>query len=348
MKIKQKENNKPTTATIQSLLIDGESLLKQGFYGTKQIQNENGSVGAIYHFINTIKRFYNDYFVTKIVVFWEGENSKNYRRGYYPYYKTNRNSQYTKEQEYDLGIQRNRIKVYLEELFIRQVEVDGCEADDSIAYYTANSPYELKIIYTADRDLLQLIDPLTRVFLSDKRILVTDKNFETHFPYHRGNVGLIKMIAGDASDNIAGLQGIGDGVVLKLFPELKTEQKSVEWIVERTKELLAEKPNSVQLQTINDGKTKWGTMGTDYFAVMDKIINLKNPYVTDDLKIKIDECVNDALDPADRGGVNVAMEMIKEDKLLNLFPKNDDSFLVFWSPFLTIIQKEEKFFKSKN
>ena len=84
-------NNRPTTIQ-NTLLIDGEYLLKQGFHGTKQLQGKEGSVGTIFHFINTIKRFYQDYAITKVVVFWEGENSKQFRQGYYPYYKANRNN----------------------------------------------------------------------------------------------------------------------------------------------------------------------------------------------------------------------------------------------------------------
>lgn len=343
MKVKAKASHQ--SVTVNSLLIDGESLLKIGFHGTKQTQNEFGSVGTIYHFINTIKRFYTDYFVTKIIVFWEGENSKQYRQGFYPYYKSNRNNKYTEDQLYDLGRQRVRIKQYLEELYIRQVEVLGCEADDSIAHYVVSSPGEQKIVLTADRDLLQLISPETKVFLNDKKLMVTDKNFQLHFPYHRGNVGLIKMIAGDVSDNISGLQGIGEGTVMKLFPEIKDEKKTFQWILERTKELLLEKPKSNPLQVIIDGKTKWGVMGTDYFGVMNTIINLENPHVTDELKEAIIENVNEALDPAGRGGVPSAMNMIIEDKIVDLFPKFDDSFVTFWQPFLVIIQKEQKLFK---
>ena len=42
-----------TQTKINSLLIDGEALLKQGFHGAKQVQTKNGSVGTIFHFINT-------------------------------------------------------------------------------------------------------------------------------------------------------------------------------------------------------------------------------------------------------------------------------------------------------
>lgn len=350
MKIKKKTSAQPQSEvpTINTLLIDGESLLKQGFHGTKQIQTEAGSSGTIFHFFNIIKTFYVKHFVTKVVVFWEGEESRKYRQTYYPYYKSQRNDRYTTADLDDLGHKRLRIKQYLEELYIRQVEVDGCEADDAIAHYVVNSPNELKIIYTADRDLLQLISPYTRVFLSDKKAMISDMNFTTFFPYHRGNVGLIKMLAGDVSDNISGLQNIGEGVVLKLFPELKTEEKSVEWILDRTKEMMVEKPKSIQLQTIVEGKSKWGTNGRDYYNVMDKIINLKNPHVTEELKNTIIEMANDPIDPEGRGGVNVILVMIKEDHLLNLFPKYDDSYLGFWMPFNTIIQKEQNLFnKSK-
>ena len=335
--------------TINTLLIDGEGLLKQGFHGAKQIQSKNGSIGTIYHFVNTIKRFYQDFGITKVVVFWEGENSKAYRQAYYPYYKSNRNQKVSIDEKHDLDRQRMRIKQYLEELFIRQVEIDGCEADDGIAYYTKNSPKENKIIYTNDRDLLQLIDDGTKVYLYGKKVVINKLNFMNYFDYHYENVGLIKMIAGDTSDNISGLEGIGEGTVLKLFPELKKGGKTKEWIVERVNELLANNPTSKPLLTIKEGRTKWGTYGTDYFGVMEKIINLSQPNVTEDLKLAINEMVNEALSPDGRGEIKVIMKMMVEDELLNFLPKYDDSFFVFWSSFITIIQKEKKLYeKTKN
>jgi 5'-3' exonuclease len=331
--------------TINTLLIDGEGLLKQGFHGAKQIQTKNGSIGTIYHFVNTIKRFYQDFGITKVVVFWEGENSKAYRQAYYPYYKSNRNQKVSIDEKHDLDRQRIRIKQYLEELFIRQVEIDGCEADDGIAHYTKNSPKENKIIYTNDRDLLQLIDDGTKVYLYGKKVVINKLNFMNYFDYHYENVGLIKMIAGDTSDNISGLEGIGEGTVLKLFPELKKGGKTKEWIVERVNELLANNPTSKPLLTIKEGRTKWGTYGTDYFGVMEKIINLSQPNVTEDLKLAINEMVNEALSPDGRGEIKVIMKMMVEDELLNFLPKYDDSFFVFWSSFITIIQKEKKLYE---
>lgn len=339
---KTKENK------INSLLIDGENLLKIGFHGAKSIQTEKGSIGTVFHFINTIKKFYSDFGITKVVVFWEGEDSIKYRQGYYPYYKGNRGQQYTEEQKHDLAYQRVRVRQYLEELYIRQVEVPGCEADDAIAYYVKNSPNENKIILSADKDLLQLISDDVSVYLSNKKVIVNKKNFYSFFEYHQGNVGLLKMIAGDTSDNIAGLEGVGEGTVMKLFPELKTEVKDQVWIIERTKELLVEKPKLKALTTIIEGNTKWGSYGTDYMAVMAKIIDLNNhPNVTDELKETIREMVEDPLNPEGRGGVNTVMKFIRDDKLINYISTNDDNYFVFWGTFISIIKKEQNYFKSK-
>lgn len=342
-----KFKTKPKSITkINTLLIDGEGLLKQGFYGAKQVQTENGSVGAIFFFINMIKRFYQDFGITKVVVFWEGKDSKLYRQCYYSYYKKNREDKVDNEAErHDLDHKRIRVKQYLEELFIRQVEIDGCEADDGIAYYVKNSPNENKLIYTNDRDLLQLISDDTKVYLSNKKAIINKENFTNYFDYHYSNVGIIKMIAGDSADNISGLENIGEVKALKLFPELKKQPLTTDWIIKRTNQLLIDDPKNKSLITIKEGKTKWGMYGNDYFLVMSKVISLDTPNVTDDLKIAIKEMVEDYLSPEGRGGVNTIMDMMKEDQLLTFLPSYDDGFFVFWSSFITIINKEKKFYE---
>jgi 5'-3' exonuclease len=61
-------------------------------------------------------------------------------------------------------------------------------------------------------------------------------NFDSYFDYHYSNVGILKMIAGDTSDNISGLQNIGEQKVLKYFPEIKKQTVNQDWIIDRTKE----------------------------------------------------------------------------------------------------------------
>ena len=78
---------------------------------------------------------------------------------------------------------------------------------------------------------------------------------------------------------------------------------------------------------------------------MGKVINLETPNVTDELKAAIKEMVEEYLIPDGRGGVNTIMDMMKEDEILPFLPKYDDGFFVFWSSFITIINKEKKLYE---
>lgn len=336
---------------IKTLLIDGEVLLKIGFYASKNTITSRGRVQTIYIFLNIIRMFYLNHFITKVVVFWEGANSRAYRQSYYPYYKKNREEYnlLTDDEKSDLQYQRLRIKQCLEELSIRQIEENDSEADDCIAYYTQNSPNERKIVFTNDEDLLQLLSDNTSVYLGDKtkKYLVTIKNFHRYYPYHHKNVALIKMISGDVADNISGISGVGEKTVLKLYPELQKEEKDVEWILEKTKELLIEEPTNNAVFKINEGETKWGTYGNDYFAVMSRIISLDPPHLTEDGIADLEVIKDSPIDPESRGGIKKVISMFMEDGIkVNTY--NDDTFFEYWQPFSIIIKKELNFFKQSN
>ena len=347
MMIHRRINNR--VVKVKTLLIDGEVLLKIGFFATKDTITARGRVYTAYNFLNTIRKFYIDYAITKVVVFWEGENSRAFRQSYYPYYKANRDAFYnlTDEEFTDLQTQRRRIKQYLEELYIRQVQEEYSEADDCIAYYTQHSPDEHKIIFTNDKDLLQLLSDNTDVYLADpsRKFLVTMKNFHQHFPYHHRNVALIKMIGGDPADNISGIEGVAEITVLKLFPELRTEEKNVDWVRERAQQLLTEQPKNNAVTKIVEGQTKWGTYGEDYFAVMKSIISLEPPHLTQEGVDDLEMIKGAAIDPTGRGGVKTVLKMFLEDGVRINNSNNDDSFFEYWQPFQTIIKKEQDYFK---
>jgi 5'-3' exonuclease len=81
----------------------------------------------------------------------------------------------------------------LEDLFIRQAEVDTIEADDLIAYYILNRrPDEEIIINSRDGDFYQLIAPNVSMLTPDKYKIVTSNNFKETFGYTRENALLFK------------------------------------------------------------------------------------------------------------------------------------------------------------
>ena len=141
---------------IKTLLVDGNNLLKIGFHGVKDFYHSGKHIGGVWHFINTLRRFIDTEGFDKVVVFWDGQDNISQRKILYPQYKEKRRRP-DEVVENSFNEQKERIRQYLEELFIRQVLIENDEADDLIAYYCQISPDEEKTIFSGDRDLTQFL-----------------------------------------------------------------------------------------------------------------------------------------------------------------------------------------------
>ena len=204
-------------------MIDGNGLLQTGFHGVKDYFHNGKHFGAIYHFLNTIRKYLLEKDYDKVVVFWDGKNNASYRKDIYENYKINRRNRLTESQQNDLFRQKNRITQYLEEVFVRQAEFDNCEADDCIAYYCENTPNENKLILTNDKDLSQLVSKNTEVlFINDGTHLNLNKKVTiAKLTIPTTNVALLKILVGDKSDNIKGIKFLGEKTLKTYFPEIE-------------------------------------------------------------------------------------------------------------------------------
>jgi 5'-3' exonuclease len=63
----------------KTLLVDGNNLMKIGFHGVKDYFHDGEHIGAIYHFINTLRKFIEEQNFDKVVVCWDGEDSTSIR-----------------------------------------------------------------------------------------------------------------------------------------------------------------------------------------------------------------------------------------------------------------------------
>lgn len=99
----------------------------------------------------------------------------------------------------------------------------GYEADDVIATIARNSPaYGEIYILTCDRDLLQLVNSKVRVILfsSSKKIeLIDEEGVMKIFGVQPTEVKYFKALAGDSSDNVAGVAGVGPKTAVKIINE---------------------------------------------------------------------------------------------------------------------------------
>lgn len=328
---------------MSTLLVDGDNLLTIGFYGVKNYFYKGKHIGGIYHFLDVLRRSFETYHLDKIVVFWDGKDSSITRKKYYSQYKENRKSRLKSEEEISsYEYQRNRVKQYLEEVFVRQGEYEYCECDDCIAYYVQNSPNEKKIIYSSDGDLTQLVSENTQLYNPSHRKLYKPKD---SFVYNHENVlienvKLIKMMCGDPSDNISGIKSLGIKRMIELFPEIVTQKLTLDYIRQKSDFIFEQDKNNKLIQNLLTGVTKYGVFGDEFYEVNNKIVSLDDPFLTDESKEDILLLINDSIDPEGRSYKNT-MKMMMEDGLFNVLPKSDDAWIKFLNPFLRLTRKEK-------
>lgn len=103
------------------------------------------------------------------------------------------------------------------------IGVPGFEADDVIATISRQSPaYKEIFIFTCDKDLLQLVNNRVKVLLfnSAKKIREVDIDGVLDiFGVYPADVKYFKALAGDASDNVAGIKGIGPKTAVKIIED---------------------------------------------------------------------------------------------------------------------------------
>ena len=335
---------------IKTLLVDGNNLLKIGFHGVRDFFNNGEHVGGTWHFLNTLRRFLEENNYNKVVVFWDSETGSSQRRLLYPKYKLNRkqkNEDDFKEQSFTT--QKNRVKQYLEEMFVRQLEVEQSEADDLIAYYCQISEDEDKTIFSSDRDLTQLISEKVTIYSPQQKRYYKNgdgiKIYESEIPHY--NVKTYKILTGDSSDNIDGIFYLGEKTFLKLFPEiLDTELKYTD-ILTKAEMLLSEQKGNVALQNLLSGKTKEGIFGEEFFTINEKLVDLANPLISHEGKELVRSYYSESLDPDGRGHRNL-IRMMMEDGFFKFLPKGDDAWVNFLKPFLKLSRKEKTNFRNKS
>lgn len=334
---------------MKTLLVDGDNLFKIGFHGVREFFVDGNHIGGVFHFLNTLRKQLDEHNYDKVIVFWDGDGNSSQRREIYPKYKLNRRQDMNEFKLESYHIQKERVKQYLEECFVRQLRVDNNESDDLIAYYCQVAKDEDKIIFTADKDLLQLIDSTTSIYSPMIKVMykMGDKVSIMGNQIPHQNILTLKVIMGDKSDNIDGIERLGEKTFLKFFPEVLDEVVSVDDILSKTNQLLQENETNKALQNLVKGKTKDGELGNTFFDVNKRIVDLSNPMITEEGKELVQLYYRETMDPEGRGSKNL-IRMMTDDGFFKFLPKTDEAFLNFVQPFMKLTRKEKRKFKQSN
>jgi DNA polymerase-1 len=148
------------------------------------------------------------------------DTGKTFRDKIFPAYKATR-----AKMPDDLAPQIKRIREMVDAFNIPRLELEGYEADDvlgSIARSAAQQGLGVKII-TGDRDLLQLVNERTTVYLAgDDQNYITDEDVVQKLGIRPAQVVDYKALVGDKSDNIPGVAGIGEKTAISLIEKFGT------------------------------------------------------------------------------------------------------------------------------
>lgn len=221
------------------LIVDGNSIANRAFYALPFLSNHNGQPsGAVFGFANILIKIIGELAPTHLVIAFDHAR-KTFRNEIYPEYKMQRKS--TPE---ELISQFPLIKQMLSAMKIKTIEESGIEADDIIGSISKNCDCT-KIILSGDRDLLQLIDDNTSVWLTKKGVSEVDKvdkdKIKEEFEITPEQVIELKALMGDTSDNIPGVSGVGEKTAKALILEygsLDNVYKNIESIRPKLQEKL--------------------------------------------------------------------------------------------------------------
>lgn len=197
------------------LIVDGNSIANRAFYALPFLSNKDGKPsGAVFGFANILIKLILQENPSHVLVAFDHAR-KTFRNEIYSEYKMQR-----KPAPEELLVQFPVIKQMLETMGIKVIEKAGIEADDIIG--TASKMCKgKKIILSGDRDLLQLIDDDTTVWLTKKGVSELDKVDQPRllelFGLEPYQIVELKALMGDASDNIPGVKGIGEKTALSLL-----------------------------------------------------------------------------------------------------------------------------------
>ncbi|MDD5586172.1 MAG: DNA polymerase I [Alphaproteobacteria bacterium] len=211
-------------------LIDGSSFIFRAFHALPDMTRADGThVNAVYGFCNMLNKLLTDLKARNIAVIFDAER-KTFRNDIYPEYKAHR-----PPPPPELIPQFPLIREATRAFGVPALERQGYEADDLIASYAREAlahGQSVRIVGT-DKDLMQLVRPGVEMFDPLKSSVIGLAEIEAKFGVPPEKVIEVQALAGDSTDNIPGVPGIG----VKTAAQLINEYGDLETLLKRAHEI---------------------------------------------------------------------------------------------------------------
>jgi len=192
---------------FNTLIVDGPYLAHRSYQAPYKLTTSDGKDATMIHsFIRSLNSFYKKFKPDRVIIAWESHGTPSWRKELIKSYKGTRNkvdNQYL--------YQLKDLQKLLALLEIEQFRAPCNEADDvmarlSISVNDLHIKYPL-IIFTKDKDIMQLVGPECQIY--DGKTMYDIKKVEEKFFVKPEQIPDLLAIAGDKSDNIEGIKGVG-------------------------------------------------------------------------------------------------------------------------------------------
>ena len=204
------------------LIVDGNSLIHRAFHALPLMDADGVYTNAIYGFLSMLLKVIREENVQYLAVCFD-EHGPTFRHNIYPEYKAGRSATPP-----ELRQQLETIRTLLDGMGIARFSLQGWEADDLLGTLSLRGAEAgvTPLLLTGDRDALQLVGGGTELMFTRKGISETirftpEKVYE-EYGFTPQQVTDWKGLAGDSSDNIPGVPGVGDKTAVRLLQEYGT------------------------------------------------------------------------------------------------------------------------------
>ena len=209
---------------MSTLLVDGDNIAMRALHAVPEgtMSAEGVNTGATVIFMSLLGRAVREHGVDRIMVGFDCHDPMHplVRKAVFPDYKAQRKAA-PEGREETFGL----IWDILRDLEVTVVQVPSMEGDDLIAsawaWERAEHPEHEVLILSGDKDLLQLVDPRTRVLRPGNGALDAwdEQRVWEHYNLPPERLGHYLALVGDVSDNIPGVRGIGPKKAERLITE---------------------------------------------------------------------------------------------------------------------------------
>ena len=211
-------------------LVDGSGFIFRAYYALPPLTRNDGTpINAVMGYCNMIWRLIAETKTSSLAVIFDTA-SKSFRNEIYAEYKANRS-----EAPEDLIPQFSLIREATEAFNIPYIELKGYEADDIIATYSnqaSNEGWTVDII-SSDKDLMQLVNDNVKMVDPMKMVNIGREEVFKKFGVYPEKVIDVQALAGDSTDNIPGVPGIG----IKTAAELINEYGDLDTLLGKAEEI---------------------------------------------------------------------------------------------------------------